>query len=224
MTNFYIKIDDREKKMIEHIRETHPKLDVRVEHLTLGDIHIINSDTNLPVYIFERKTIPDFSASIVDGRYHEQRARLIAYKNDNPTVSIGYIIEMTSEVDDKFFNIMTSSCVSCHLLEIKLFYSIRGIKDTCYFIERLVTKLDPNSTIVKTCPSTYNKSSCEKKDFLRNIILSIKSFGKKTYIKMQNAGFTSISKIRDEDREEELKKCVGNAKFNKLKEYFDHVW
>ena len=43
--------------------------------LTLGDFHFID-ETGQVKLIIERKAIPDLSASIVDGRYREQRKRL----------------------------------------------------------------------------------------------------------------------------------------------------
>jgi ERCC4-type nuclease len=42
--------------------------------------------------ILERKSLSDLEASIIDGRYEEQRGRLLAYANQNK-VAIGYIIE-----------------------------------------------------------------------------------------------------------------------------------
>ena len=46
--------------------------------------------------ILERKTIADFEASFLDGRYHEQRGRLLAYANGHK-VAIGYVIEGSIE-------------------------------------------------------------------------------------------------------------------------------
>lgn len=42
--------------------------------------------------ILERKTLQDLEASILDGRYKEQRGRLLAYADEHQ-VAIGYIIE-----------------------------------------------------------------------------------------------------------------------------------
>ena len=61
-----------------------------VGDLWIGDL----SGTNLlrGGVILERKTISDFEASFLDGRYHEQRGRLLAYANEHK-VAIGYVIE-----------------------------------------------------------------------------------------------------------------------------------
>ena len=42
--------------------------------------------------ILERKSLNDLEASIIDGRYEEQRGRLLAYANEQK-VAIGYVIE-----------------------------------------------------------------------------------------------------------------------------------
>ena len=42
--------------------------------------------------ILERKSLTDLEASIIDGRYEEQRGRMLAYANEQK-VAIGYVIE-----------------------------------------------------------------------------------------------------------------------------------
>jgi ERCC4-type nuclease len=42
--------------------------------------------------ILERKSLTDFEASIIDGRYEEQRGRMLAYANEQK-VAIGYVVE-----------------------------------------------------------------------------------------------------------------------------------
>jgi ERCC4-type nuclease len=61
----------------------------------VGDIWIGDMSGNLLQeggVIIERKSLTDFEASIIDGRYEEQRGRLLAYANEQK-VAIGYIIE-----------------------------------------------------------------------------------------------------------------------------------
>jgi ERCC4-type nuclease len=64
------------------------------KQLDIGDVCI--SDEDVPVCVLERKTVSDLSSSIVDGRYHEQKARLLA-----SGTSIGYIIEGVVNTNDK---------------------------------------------------------------------------------------------------------------------------
>lgn len=61
----------------------------------VGDIWIGDMSGNLLQeggVILERKSLNDLEASIIDGRYEEQRGRLLAYANEQK-VAIGYIIE-----------------------------------------------------------------------------------------------------------------------------------
>lgn len=55
------------------------------QNLIIGDIHISKNNTN---FIIERKTLDDFSSSIIDGRYNEQKQRLL-----ESNANIIYIIE-----------------------------------------------------------------------------------------------------------------------------------
>lgn len=62
----------------------------------VGDIWIgeLNESGNLLEggVVLERKSLQDLEASVIDGRYEEQRGRLLAYANEHK-VAIGYVIE-----------------------------------------------------------------------------------------------------------------------------------
>jgi ERCC4-type nuclease len=66
-------LDNREHGLIPLLPEA------TVQQLAVGDIWIIHPETNEPLVIAERKTTADFEASFLDGRYREQRTRLLAY-------------------------------------------------------------------------------------------------------------------------------------------------
>lgn len=90
-----VKIDYRESKLISTLEST-PHT---VENLLLGDvsIHLDTQPGNEPepdaepAMILERKTVPDMLASIKDGRYLEQKARLDA--SPVPNHNIVFVIE-----------------------------------------------------------------------------------------------------------------------------------
>jgi ERCC4-type nuclease len=61
----------------------------------VGDIWIGDMSGNLLQeggVILERKSLNDLEASVIDGRYEEQRGRMLAYANEQK-VAIGYVIE-----------------------------------------------------------------------------------------------------------------------------------
>lgn len=78
-------IDNREKDLIELFEKNN--IDFIKKNLEVGDIqYIINDEI---IYIIERKTFEDLGASIKDGRYKEQKMRLLANNKNN----IFYILE-----------------------------------------------------------------------------------------------------------------------------------
>tara|TARA_B100000795_G_scaffold269766_1_gene260285 strand:- start:669 stop:1451 length:783 start_codon:yes stop_codon:yes gene_type:complete len=90
-----IKLDFREKKLIELIKAKLielklQKIEIITGDLPVGDI-IICDDDSIEKIIIERKSLNDLAASIRDGRYSEQSFRL----NGNPVHNhnIVYLIE-----------------------------------------------------------------------------------------------------------------------------------
>ena len=87
-----ITIDSRETTLYNDITDRDldnykDRIQIVTENLTLGDIHITYNEMT---HIFERKTLADLQASIVDGRYKEQKARLLSNVSQK---YITYIIE-----------------------------------------------------------------------------------------------------------------------------------
>ena len=85
-------IDNRENKLIELFEKNN--INIIKKNLEIGDILIIYEEK--PIIIIERKTLSDLSASIKDGRYKEQKIRLIHnYKNCKKI----YLIENSGNFD-----------------------------------------------------------------------------------------------------------------------------
>lgn len=74
------------------------KIDITKAPLDIGDIHIKYNDI---LYIFERKTVKDLISSIHDGRYREQKARMLSLYN---TTQLSYIIEEDDVVSSKIYS------------------------------------------------------------------------------------------------------------------------
>jgi len=77
-------IDSHEKALYDSIvlqnEQKGQGYDVKFAPLELGDIKIVLSvqDRVVRELVFERKTLPDMISSIHDGRYREQKARLLS--------------------------------------------------------------------------------------------------------------------------------------------------
>ena len=84
-------IDNRERDLCNHYTniETENKIDINKENLDLGDI-VIKINDKICVLI-ERKTLSDLSKSIKDGRYKEQKNRIL--HSLHPKIRKIYLIE-----------------------------------------------------------------------------------------------------------------------------------
>jgi ERCC4-type nuclease len=82
-------IDTRESELIKLLGD-----DITVKQLNVGDIWIGVSGEVFQEggLLIERKSIRDLEASILDGRYREQRGRILAYCNENKVQPM-YILE-----------------------------------------------------------------------------------------------------------------------------------
>lgn len=96
-------IDAREHKLYEDIISRdldtyNDKIEIIKENIELGDIHIIYNDI---FFIFERKTTGDLQSSIQDGRYKEQKTRMLANYTQR---QISYIIEGDDVLSSRTYN------------------------------------------------------------------------------------------------------------------------
>jgi len=89
-------VDVRERALVDGLSfsmRVPEELDVRA--LDVGDAMLVaDGDDEVPVVILERKTLSDLCASIKDGRYREQKARLMdEVTRRGPSCSAAYVLE-----------------------------------------------------------------------------------------------------------------------------------
>lgn len=93
-------VDTREHKLMSIMNSRGVKY--LKKQMDVGDVCIADGDADAygdagkHLCLLERKTVSDLSSSIVDGRYHEQKARLAA-----TGIKVGYIIEGTVDTKDR---------------------------------------------------------------------------------------------------------------------------
>ena len=134
-------IDNREKNLWKIINERDldiykDKINLQYKQLDIGDIHIIIENR---LFLFERKTTNDLLASINDGRYKEQKARL---KSSNAQ-SITYIIEGDNIISGKNKNQKKLTSVYYNLIyrdNINVLF-MKDIEETITFLLLLSTKM-----------------------------------------------------------------------------------
>lgn len=143
---FKIIIDNRENKLYSIISNRDldiykEKIEIEYRQLDLGDIQIIFPNESC-IYIYERKTVNDLIASIHDGRYKEQKSRLMASGK-----RIGYIIEGDNIISNKQIKnqkkLTSVYYSSIYRDNIDVFF-MTNMEDTVTFILMLVIKMIDN--------------------------------------------------------------------------------
>jgi crossover junction endonuclease MUS81 len=139
-----ITIDARETAMYNDIIDRDldnykERVQIISENLLLGDIHITYGSIT---HIFERKTLQDLQASIIDGRYKEQKARLLS---TTPQKYITYIIEGDNILSQSSYSKNKSMIQSAYLHtlfrdNIRIIYT-KNIEETTTLILLISTKI-----------------------------------------------------------------------------------
>ena len=142
--NLLITIDARETNIYNDIVSRDldnykDKIQIISENLMLGDMHITYKTLN---YIFERKTLQDLQSSIVDGRYKEQKARLLSNTSQK---YITYIIEGDNILSSNMYSKNKSMIQGAYLHtmfrdNIRIIYT-KNIEETTTLILLLSTKI-----------------------------------------------------------------------------------
>lgn len=149
-----IEIDSREKYILNDFLSRDldiykDKIQIISKNLQLGDIVVIIKSINKILY-FERKTLADLTSSITDGRYKEQKKRLLSNIDNN---YITYIIEGDTINKSLLRNNTNISSVYFRTLyrdNIKIIFT-NNIQETVSFILSLVCNIikSPDKYIYK---------------------------------------------------------------------------
>lgn len=140
-------IDSREKNLYNNIKERDLdiyKNNINIEYLSLelGDIKIIiyDNDEIIRELVFERKTLNDLNSSLYDGRYKEQKNRLLSNIAIN---NLTYIIEGDTISKSINRNSKNISSVYIHTLyrdDIRIIFT-DNLFETTNFILTLCSKI-----------------------------------------------------------------------------------
>ena len=129
-------LDVRENELIKRFKLL--KIDYITEQLDLGDIKVLLDDEI--VSIIERKTINDLSASIKDGRYKEQKLRLL--NTDIDRTKIVYVIEgeFKEGLNLLPYSTLLSSIVGMIVRDNIKVYRTFNLIETADFIRKIMDK------------------------------------------------------------------------------------
>jgi len=174
--NYELVIDFREKDLIRYLRT---KLEVKIESLDIGDI-LIRKRIGVPlervkprgsvaedniVFLIERKTIMDLKSSICDGRWREQKCRIM---NNLDRKRIMYIIEgnLDQKLTDKLYNFPVStligSIINTQLRDGIHVYKTSSVRETSEYILKLYKQFCNRKDYCKTNSATKEYSNSIK--------------------------------------------------------------
>lgn len=193
--NLIITIDARETAMYNDIIERDldnykDKIQIISENLLLGDVHITYANIT---HIFERKTLQDLQASILDGRYKEQKARLLS---TTPQKYITYIIEGDNILSPNSYSKNKSMIQSAYLHtlfrdNIRIIYT-KNIEETTTLILLISTKILDKPE--KFLYEEYTADKCYT-DFVKLKKKKIDNIDRKSCFIMQMSQIPMISNV-----------------------------
>ena len=134
-------IDNRERNLWKIMNERDldiykDKINIQNKQLEIGDIQIIFNNN---LFIYERKTINDLLSSITDGRYKEQKIRLMAQNaNINMIIEGDNIISSKNSKNQKKLTSVYYNSIYRDKINI-IFTS--GLEETATFLLLLATKM-----------------------------------------------------------------------------------
>ena len=140
-------IDIREKHLCAALETL--GIPYKTANLDVGDIMIQNADGE-PLLVAERKSHADFAASNADGRYREQRARLMAVRGSG--VAVIYILEGTWSDEGRMYGRTSEAQLKRLTTRLILRYGLpvltaASILDTARWCRTLVAQLADDTTV-----------------------------------------------------------------------------
>jgi len=197
-------IDNREHNLIQLLSH---QVEFTVQQLYIGDIQILYN--NNPYIIIERKSINDLKASIRDGRYKEQKYRLMEYKsqqqelnsNADYQVKLIYIIEdfvnYNNDVD------INGAIINTHIRDNISVITTHNINDTVQYIIELFGRL-------KKYPDKYISQQQLTDTNYTNVVKAKK---KSTYVNSDNIMALQICQIPS----------ISQSMAEKIQEHFGSI-
>ena len=142
-------VDSRETRLAEGLKML--GVPFQTAGLDVGDF-MIQAETGEPLLVVERKSLADFAASNADGRYREQRARLMAVRGSG--VAVLYVLEGAWSLGDplKMYGRTPEKQLQRLVTRLVLRYGMpviqsEGILDTARWAKLLLEQLTDDATV-----------------------------------------------------------------------------
>ena len=149
MMNLNLIVDTRETKIrciFEQNSEKYSHFNISYKACDVGDFIYsrtpsAESEDSTIELVIERKTISDLYSSINDGRYREQKMRLMSNYSRN---QILFIIENDIGINDSRYKIIMGSILNSMLRDKLRIIRSRNIIETVYMLTTIYKKLNDN--------------------------------------------------------------------------------
>lgn len=231
--DYIIKFDNREKDLIKILEDK--GYNVTLENLDLGDIQFVDLTTKEIIIIIERKTYSDLSASIKDGRYKEQKERMI----HSIKKSIRKIVLLEGENTSTFklpINTLTGVIINTMIRDNIHIFMSKTKYTTIEFIENIILQLpkyydDLKKEIISGEIKEFNNNQnhnykISKKENLtqevcfRNMLSQIPGISinmASIFVDKYKNMATFIIELKKEGDKENIIKLLGNEKYGTRK-------
>ena len=139
-------IDSRESKLKKYFTSNEKNIPISFQSLDIGDVQLLSQSDNSIQYIIERKSISDLYSSINDGRYREQKARLLGSVSKNRVAYIieGNILDTTLKLGALQRKIVQAAIVNMSLRDNITVYRTSNSIETGMFVELIYKKVSEN--------------------------------------------------------------------------------
>lgn len=165
-------IDNREKKLIDLFKKN-DSINIEIKQLELGDIHVVFD--NNTVFIIERKTIQDLLSSLTDGRYREQKIRVLSsLKNDTKYCNCKYIYLIEGSIEgynEQIKKKYYGTLISLQLRDKIIIFKTDNVKESYNFLTRLKFRIENKNDFISL---TNNQSDETQNNQYLNTIKSKK--------------------------------------------------
>ena len=214
--NAMLILDDREHDLIDRLKSE--GVDFEVKRLDIGDIQIENNGC---LALIERKRTDDFASSISDGRWREQKSRLIS-----SGAIVIYLIEGSLYGQSVKPEILSSAIWNTMLRDKLWVIQTRGIEDTSMHVMQLVKKI---GTQIQSSSGVRSLLSKRKRKEDSVFLLMLMQLTSEKVARAIVSRWPTLLLLQEQLRKDKNvlktvsisdKRCIGNATIKKLTNIF----
>lgn len=163
-----ILVDSRENKLKKYFlsgSRVNSNVPISFQSLDIGDIQLKCQETDELMYIIERKSISDFYSSINDGRYREQKARILGSISQKIRVAYiveGNVLDTSLNLNEVQRRIVQAAIVNLQLRDRITVYRTSNSIETGMYVELIHKKISENrdwvisQTMIEQPQQSYN--------------------------------------------------------------------